>query len=153
MLLKQLVTVCFVTLALGACNKDKSPPPAGNDPPPTSGADAEPAGDKAASPASGRAEGNKLFKQKCAVCHGENGMGDGPGSAALDPKPRAFGDPAWQAKVTDEDLKKVILYGGMAVGMSAVMPASPELRKKPEVIDALIAKIRGFKQTQPGDAP
>ena len=32
------------------------------------------------------------FKQKCVVCHGDHGAGDGPGAAALNPKPRAFGD-------------------------------------------------------------
>ncbi len=32
-------------------------------------------------------KGAKSFKQFCVVCHGESGVGNGPGSKALDPKP------------------------------------------------------------------
>lgn len=148
MLLKQVVIVSAVTLALAACNKDKSAAPTETDQPPpatTADADDKSADDDADAPRSGKAEATKVFNERCAVCHGVTGKGDGPGSVALDPKPRAFGDPAWQAKITDEQIKKVILHGGMAVGLSAVMPASPELRKKPWVVDALVAKVRSFK--------
>lgn len=36
------------------------------------------------------AKGKELFKTNCSSCHGENGLGDGPGAAALNPKPRNF---------------------------------------------------------------
>jgi len=36
------------------------------------------------------ASGKELFKTNCAACHGETGNGDGPGAAALNPKPRNF---------------------------------------------------------------
>lgn len=36
------------------------------------------------------AAGMAIYAQNCAVCHGENGTGDGPGAAALDPKPADF---------------------------------------------------------------
>ncbi len=140
----RLVTIGALTLALAACNKEKAPEPTPETPPATPTAVAD-AGGAAQAGGSGTAEGNKVFKQRCAVCHGNEGKGDGPGSEALNPKPRAFVDQAWQAKTTDEQLRKVILYGGLAVGMSAIMPASPELKKKPEVVNALIAKIRSFK--------
>jgi mono/diheme cytochrome c family protein len=32
-------------------------------------------------------QGAQLFAKNCAVCHGEGGEGDGPGSAGLDPPP------------------------------------------------------------------
>lgn len=35
-------------------------------------------------------KGKELFKNNCASCHGETGMGDGAGAAALNPKPRNF---------------------------------------------------------------
>jgi mono/diheme cytochrome c family protein len=85
-----------------------------------------------------------LFKTRCAVCHGDSGKGDGPGAASLVPKPRDYRDAAWQASVTDEDIKKTILYGGAAVQKSPAMPASPDLNGKPE-LDGLVALVRSFK--------
>ena len=36
------------------------------------------------------AEGEKVYKTNCASCHGDNGAGDGPASAGLNPPPRDF---------------------------------------------------------------
>jgi mono/diheme cytochrome c family protein len=33
-------------------------------------------------------QGAELYKSNCALCHGENGFGDGDGGASLDPPPR-----------------------------------------------------------------
>ena len=89
-------------------------------------------------------DAEELFKTRCAQCHGQDGKGNGPGAAALNPKPRNYTDPAWQAKVTDEDIKKTIVYGGAAVGKSPNMPANPDLEGKPE-LDGLVKVIRGFR--------
>lgn len=86
-----------------------------------------------------------LFAERCVTCHGESGKGDGPAGKALNPKPRSFGDADWQAKTTDDHLRKVILEGGTAVGMSALMPPNPDLAQKPEVVDGLIMMVRSFK--------
>ncbi|HKO47430.1 MAG TPA: c-type cytochrome [Polyangiaceae bacterium] len=91
------------------------------------------------------AEARKLFTTKCVVCHGDHGAGDGPGAAALNPKPRAFGDANWQTSVTDEQIKKTILEGGAAVGKNAAMPANPDLTDKPDVLTALAKIVRDFK--------
>ena len=64
----------------------------------------------------------------------------------LKPKPRNYTDAAWQASVTDEDLKMTILKGGMATGKSPSMPGNPQLEGQPEVLDGLVKIIRGFKQ-------
>ena len=98
---------------------------------------AAPAGDPAA-------EAKDYFKKTCVVCHGDHGKGDGVGAASLDPKPRAFGDPEWQKSVTDDQIKKTIIAGGVAVGKSAVMPGNPQLKSKPAVVDELVKIIRGF---------
>ncbi len=90
------------------------------------------------------AEAEGLFKTVCVACHGESGQGDGPGSAALNPKPRNYTDRAWQKQVDDEYLGKIIVYGGAAVGKSVTMPGNPQLGSKPEVVSALVAKIRSF---------
>lgn len=34
--------------------------------------------------------GKKLYKSRCAVCHGRTGLGDGPGGKALVPKPESL---------------------------------------------------------------
>lgn len=85
-----------------------------------------------------------LFQSRCVACHGAGGHGDGPGSVALNPKPRNYTDVAWQNGVTDEEIKKAILYGGAAVGKSPNMPANPDLDGKPE-LDGLVKIVRGFK--------
>jgi len=89
-------------------------------------------------------EVKEMFKQRCASCHGETGHGDGPAAAALNPKPRAYSDVAWQNSVKDDDIKKTITMGGAAVGKSPIMPASPDLNDKPE-LDGLVAYVRSFK--------
>ena len=84
------------------------------------------------------------FNSLCVVCHGKTGLGDGAGAAALNPKPQSYADSAWQASVTDEYLAEVILKGGAAMGKSPTMPPNPDLQSKPEVIKALVAKVRSF---------
>jgi mono/diheme cytochrome c family protein len=85
-----------------------------------------------------------MFETLCAVCHGIDGTGTGPAAASLNPKPRNYTDPAWQASVTDDDLRKIILLGGQGVGKSPAMPAQQQLKTQPEVVDELIQIIRGF---------
>ncbi|MFT3837765.1 MAG: urate hydroxylase PuuD [Myxococcaceae bacterium] len=109
-------------------------------PPPVPVADAGPT--VALSP---EAEAKNRFDTFCSTCHGVNGDGTGPAAAALNPKPRDFHDPKWQASVTDEDLGMVILGGGGAVGKSAAMPPNPDLAQKPDVVSELIKRIRSFK--------
>ena len=89
-------------------------------------------------------EAKTTFKTICATCHGESGLGNGPASAALTPKPRNYTDKTWQASVTDEQIKQTILMGGAAIGKSPAMPAQPQLKEKPEVVAAMVQIIRGF---------
>lgn len=84
------------------------------------------------------------YKAVCATCHGQSGKGDAPAAANFPVKPRDYSDKDWQDSVTDEYLAKAIVEGGAAVGKSPLMPASPDLKDKPEVLAALVAKIRGF---------
>lgn len=88
----------------------------------------------------------EMFDTRCGACHGTSGKGDGPGAAALNPKPRNYSDKAWQASVTDEQIKKTIVYGGAAVGKSPNMPGNPDLDGKPEVVDGLVKIVRSFAQ-------
>ena len=92
-----------------------------------------------------RKEAMTLFSSLCVTCHGDTGHGDGPGAAAIDPKPRSFADPAWQDSVTDSHIQKVILLGGAAVGKSPMMPAQPQLKGKHAVLAAIVEKIRSYR--------
>ncbi len=91
-------------------------------------------------------EAKHTFATLCSTCHGADGKGDGPAAATLDPKPRNYTDKAWQASITDEQLAKVILEGGAAVGKSPLMPPNPQLKDKPEVIAELVKIVRSFGQ-------
>jgi hypothetical protein len=62
----------------------------------------------------------------------------------LNPKPRNYTDATWQASVTDDYLKKVILEGGAAVGKSGAMVGHPELKDQPDTLAGLVSIIRGF---------
>ncbi len=97
----------------------------------------------AISPAA-KQEAAEIFSSRCTVCHGAQGAGDGPGSAGLTPKPRNFQDKAWQGTVKDDYLANIIKNGGGAVGKSPAMPPNPDLAEKTEVVNALVAHVRGL---------
>jgi cytochrome c553 len=101
---------------------------------------------KATITAQDRAEAETLFTTRCAACHGLDGTGNGPGAAALNPKPRNYHDAAWQQATTDEEIEKAIVMGGSAVGKSFLMAANPDLQSKPGVVAALREKVRSFGQ-------
>jgi cytochrome c551/c552 len=114
-------------------------------PPPPASAPPAPKPSEAPAPASGpEQEARAYFQKKCVICHGSSGAGDGPAASALTPKPKKFSDASWQASVSDEALKKVIVGGGAAVGKSGVMPANPDLEDKPELVTELVRVVRGF---------
>jgi mono/diheme cytochrome c family protein len=97
-----------------------------------------------------RKKAKEYFATVCATCHGESGLGNGAGAAALDPKPRNFHDPAWQKSVTDEHIEQTIILGGAGVGKSPQMPAQPMLREAPAVVSSLREIIRGFGASPDG---
>ena len=90
------------------------------------------------------AAAKEMFDTRCSACHGTSGRGDGPASAALTPRPRNYTDRSWQKSVTDEQIRKTIVLGGAAVNKSPIMPGSPDLDAKPEVVEGLLKIVRGF---------
>ena len=90
------------------------------------------------------AEAQAYYTARCVECHGAAGAGDGPSADSFNPRPRNETDPAWQASVTDDQIKEIILKGGAGMGKSPLMPAQPQLGDKPEVLDGLVKIIRGF---------
>jgi cytochrome c553 len=139
--------IVLALLVCAACGKNTEPPP------PTSGspqAQTESGPTKktpAAAPAAGAAineEAKVMFANVCATCHGADGTGNTPMAQNINPKPRNYTDAAWQASVTDDELRQTILLGGQGVGKSPLMPGNPQLKGKPEVLDGLVAIVRSF---------
>lgn len=91
------------------------------------------------------AAGQAKFQQLCATCHGATGKGDGAAAAGLNPRPRNFSDAAYMARRTDADLKKVILEGGPAAGLSALMPPWKTSCSETDIAN-LIAYIRSLSK-------
>lgn len=55
--------------------------------------------------------GKAIYQDKCAICHGRDGKGDGPLGASFSPNPTDFTNPAfWQGKVKDK-IRKTIENG------------------------------------------
>jgi len=101
-------------------------------------------GDRPISPAA-MAEAESIWSERCANCHGPRGLGDGPGARALPVTPRALADSSWQAQVTDAHIAEVITEGGKVMGLDPNMAANPDLKAKPEVLRALVHKVRSLQ--------
>lgn len=159
----KLVMCLVLAAATAACSKNQDPPPASTGVPGAtreSGPGASQAWLDTAKQApppghpGGAAAGAKppaqqaqdIYDTVCTMCHGPGGKGDGGGAKMLQKKPRDYTDAAWQASITDDEIKQTIVKGGAGVGKSPEMPAQPQLEKQPEVLDALVKIIRGFKQ-------
>jgi mono/diheme cytochrome c family protein len=97
----------------------------------------------------GEAErGARVYTERCLACHGPAGLGDGPASIALDPKPRDFTDTTKMHALTDEALVAVITGGGASAGKSPLMPAwGPTLTER-EIRD-VAAFVRAFAGPPP----
>lgn len=91
------------------------------------------------------ASGKAMYEKKCALCHGPDGKGDGPGAATLDPKPRDFTKGLYKIRTTasgqpptDTDLFRIITEG--MTGTS--MPGWKVLPEKDRV--NLVAYLKTF---------
>lgn len=99
-------------------------------------------------PGAHASEPEVVFKFYCAQCHGFSGEGDGPNvTADFATDPRNFTNKAEMEKLSDADMKNVILDGGPALSKSALMPPWSKTLSEPEV-DGLVQLLRGFCQCE-----
>jgi mono/diheme cytochrome c family protein len=133
-----LVTLALASAIVAGCGggaKTETPPPAAEQPPtPAPPSDGASAGAPAA--AVSMEAGQKSFAAKCVLCHGPAGHGDGPGSAALNPKPRNLSDKTYMSTRTDDQLAEVIRDG------KGAMPAWGKAGMTEDEIRSLILYIR-----------
>lgn len=59
--------------------------------------------------------GTALFRVRCAPCHGNEGHGDGPAAAAMNPRPINLADPTKRTVVGDSATRVVIAGGRRAM--------------------------------------
>lgn len=87
------------------------------------------------------AKGKAIYKANCVACHGESGKGDGPAAGVLKPKPRDHTDPAYMNTLSNEEIGKVIKFGGAIKG-KPLMPSNPQING--DDLDALILYTRSL---------
>jgi mono/diheme cytochrome c family protein len=81
------------------------------------------------------ADGSQIYAERCALCHGAEGKGDGPASASLNPKPRNHTDGSYMNARSDEELLGVIREG------KGAMPAWKSVLSEEEMV-AVLKHIR-----------
>jgi mono/diheme cytochrome c family protein len=84
----------------------------------------------------------QLFKFYCAQCHGLEGKGDGPNVTKDFPvDPRNFTKADEMNKLTDADIKNVVLDGGPIADKSPMMPPWGKTLTE-EQVDQLVKYLR-----------
>lgn len=96
-----------------------------------------PADTGGAVPGDQMALGAKVYSDRCALCHGPQGKGDGPAAAGLNPKPRNHTDGSYMNAQTDEELLTVIRNG------KGAMPAWKSILSEQE-IQAVLKHVRSL---------
>lgn len=67
--------------------------------------------------------GEEIFQTNCAVCHGPEGKGDGPGATGLDPQPADLSDGTMLGSLSDGYLFWRVSKGGAFDPFNSAMPA------------------------------
>ena len=82
------------------------------------------------------ADGDQLYDFYCAQCHGQGGKGDGPNvTQDFATDPRNFTNADEMQKLSDADIKNVVLDGGPAVSKSALMPPWSKTISEADVVE------------------
>ena len=85
--------------------------------------------------------GKSIYGANCSACHGEHGEGDGPGAAALNPKPRNYKKDGFQYGSSLEEVKRTINEGieGTAMPSWAEVLTDEQITQVAEYVKSLAA--------------
>ncbi len=99
--------------------------------------------------------GVRVYAQRCAVCHGPTGQGNGPAAPSMIPRPRNFALGQFKYKSTppgsppsDDDLMRTVREGLHA----SAMPYWADLLSD-DAIRAVIGQVKGFSRIFQDPAP
>ncbi|MGE3151352.1 MAG: c-type cytochrome [Nitrospiraceae bacterium] len=99
--------------------------------------------------------GQRVFAQRCAVCHGPDGRGNGPAAPALTPRPRDFTRGQFKYKSTppgqppsDADLIRTVSTGLRA----SAMPFWQDILSAEEIRE-VVAHVKSLSNVFAGPAP
>src|SRR5450631_694914 len=98
--------------------------------------------------------GTKVFAQRCVVCHGPDGRGNGPAAAALIPRPRDFtlADFRYRSTAAGSPPADSDLIFTVSNGLSAsAMPGFGDILSEAE-IQAVVVQVKGFSGAFAGSA-
>ncbi len=98
--------------------------------------------EKPAPPVTG-SSARALYDAHCAICHGPDGKGDGPGARVIGQTMPDFTDAAAMGRVNDRFLFEIIKKGSSQFGRSNAMP-SWGMQLSDEQIQTLVAYIRSL---------
>ncbi len=79
--------------------------------------------------------GADIFRVRCVMCHGQQGRGNGPMAASMNPRPMDFTDSTKRLATTDSAVADVIRRG------RRTMPAFGQMLSRTQV-DSVVAFIR-----------
>lgn len=99
------------------------------------------------------ARGAEIYQTNCITCHGDEGMGDGPGSVGLDPAPAPVAHTS--RMMADDYLFWRISEGGVLAPFNSAMPswkAALDEETRWDVINYLRVLSGGQSQPGPADA-
>jgi mono/diheme cytochrome c family protein len=133
------LSLAATTLVFWGCGGNKPAEQTGQTP--AGGTTAAPATDTAGGEVS-MAVGEQVFQTNCETCHGPEGKGDGPGGAALNPKPRNFHDPAYMDTLSDATMMNTIMNGKPGTGMPAWKGILTESQ-----IKSVMQKVHSFRKS------
>ena len=94
-------------------------------------------------------DSSDIYQLRCAVCHGENGAGDGPAAEFLYPRPRDFTAGLWKYKTSPGDLppRDTDLFNTIKSGLNGTsMPGWSSLFTDQQ-ISGLVKVVKQFDTT------